>query len=354
MRLLQKARIGGALTLGLLAAGSFVNAAQAQSAVETFYKGKILDLYIGFTSGGTYDTYSRLVAQFMGDHIPGKPKIVPKQMVGAGSRAAATHIFNIAPKDGTQLATADQALAMQQVLNDPGIQFDANKFIWIGNPIADNNTMAAWTASGVTSIDEAKTREFVVGANGITASAQYPQAMNVLLGTKFKIITGYPGGNDINLALEKGEVAVRGSNAWGSWKATRPDWLRDKKINILVQIGLKKAPDLPDVPLLMDLAKNEEDKAVLMLLSASVTIGRPLFVAPGVPAERVRALRDAFDRMVKDPVFLEAAGKENFDINAVSGEDMQKIVADIIATPKSIADRLTQIIGGVEQNTDPK
>ena len=348
MRLLQKARIGGALTLGLLAAGSFVGSAHAQSAVETFYKGKILDLYIGFTSGGTYDTYSRLVAQFMGDHIPGKPKIVPKQMVGAGSRAAATHIFNIAPKDGTQLGTADQALAMQQVLNDPGIQFDANKFIWIGNPIADNNTMAAWTASGVTSIDEAKKREFVVGANGITASAQYPQAMNVLLGTKFKIITGYPGGTDINLAMQRGEVAIRGQNSWSSWKSQHMDWIKAKQITILVQIGLTKDKELPEVPLLMDLATAPDDRAALKLLSAPTAIGRPIFTTPGVPQERVAALRAAFNATMKDPAFLATAAKANMDLNPVSGEELQRIVAELFATPPSAVQRLKEILAPLE------
>jgi len=348
MRLLQKARIGGALTLGLLAAGSFVGSAHAQSAVETFYKGKILDLYIGFTSGGTYDTYSRLVAQFMGDHIPGKPKIVPKQMVGAGSRAAATHIFNIAPKDGTQLATADQALAMQQVLNDPGIQFDANKFIWIGNPIADNNTMAAWTASGVTSIDEAKKREFVVGANGITASAQYPQAMNVLLGTKFKIITGYPGGTDINLAMQRGEVAIRGQNSWSSWKSQHMDWIKAKQITILVQIGLTKDKELPEVPLLMDLATTPDDRTALKLLSAPTAIGRPIFTTPGIPQERVAALRAAFNATMKDPAFLATAAKANMDLNPVSGEELQRIVAELFATPPSAVQRLKEILAPLE------
>ena len=348
MRLLQKARIGGALTLGLLAAGTFVGSAHAQSPVETFYKGKILDLYIGFTSGGTYDTYSRLVAQFMGDHIPGKPKIVPKQMVGAGSRAAATHIFNIAPKDGTQLATADQALAMQQVLNDPGIQFDANKFIWIGNPIADNNTMAAWTASGVTSIDEAKKREFVVGANGITASAQYPQAMNVLLGTKFKIITGYPGGTDINLAMQRGEVAIRGQNSWSSWKSQHMDWIKAKQITILVQIGLTKDKELPDVPLLMDLATAPDDRAALKLLSAPTAIGRPIFTTPGVPQERVEALRAAFNATMKDPAFLATAAKANMDLNPVSGDELQRIVAELFATPPSAVQRLKEILAPLE------
>ncbi len=348
MTLLEKARLCGALTLGLLAAGSCLSPAYAQSSVEAFYKGKILDLYIGFTSGGTYDTYSRLVAQFMGDHIPGKPKIVPKQMVGAGSRAAATHIFNIAPKDGTQLATADQALAMQQVLNDPGIQFDANKFIWIGNPIADNNTMAAWTESGVTSIDEAKKREFVVGANGITASAQYPQAMNVLLGTKFKIITGYPGGTDINLAMQRGEVAIRGQNSWSSWKSQHMDWIKAKQITILVQIGLTKDKELPEVPLLMDLATAPDDRAALKLLSAPTAIGRPIFTTPGVPQERVEALRAAFNATMQDPAFLATAAKANMDLNPVSGDELQRIVADLFATPPSAVQRLKEILAPLE------
>jgi hypothetical protein len=174
--------------------------------------------------------------------------------------------------------------------------------------------------------------------------------MNALLGTKFRIILGYPGGNDINLAMERGEVAGRGSNSWSAWKSTRPEWVRDKKLSILVQIGLKKAPDLADTPLLMDLAKNDEDRAVLKLLSASTTIGRPIFTTPGVPDDRVKALRSAFDRMVRDPAFLEQARKENLEIDPVSGEEMQRIVADIVATPKQIADRLTEIIGGIEQN----
>ena len=169
--------------------------------------------------------------------------------------------------------------------------------------------------------------------------------MNALLGTKFKIILGYPGGNDINLAMERGEVEGRGSNAWASWKSTRMDWIKDKKVNIIVQIGLTKAPDLPDVPLMMDLAKNPDDKAVLKLLSASTTIGRPLFTSPGVPEERVKALRAAFEATMKDPEFLADAQKRGFDINPVSGEEMQKIVVDIVATPRAVADRLQSIIG---------
>jgi hypothetical protein len=172
--------------------------------------------------------------------------------------------------------------------------------------------------------------------------------MNALVGTKFKIVFGYPGGNDINLAMERGEVDGRGSNSWGSWKGTKPDWIRDKKINILVQIGLSKTEDLPDVPLLMDLAGNPDDRAVLKLLSSPTTIGRPIIAPPGVPAERVKALRDAFDTMVKDPAFLDEAKKQNLDIQPVSGEELQRIVADIVGAPKPIVERLVAIIGPSE------
>ena len=181
-------------------------------------------------------------------------------MPGAGSRAAATWVYNVAPRDGTVLATADQSLSLQQAAGDKRIKFDTTKFIYIGNPNVENNTTATWHASGIKTIEDAKRREVTMGATGGSTSSQYPKAMNALLGTKFKIILGYPGGNDINLAMERGEVDGRGSNSWASWKATRPHWLAEKKINILVQIGLKKAPDLPDVPLLMELGTNDEDR----------------------------------------------------------------------------------------------
>src|SRR6476469_9428023 len=249
-------------------------AAMCQQAVEDFYRGKKIDMIIGYSSGGTYDLYARLVARYLGNYMP-----------GAGSRAAANWIYNIAPRDGTVLATADQSLSLQQAAGDKRINFDTAKFIYIGNPNVENNTTAAWHTSGIKTIDDAKRREVTVGATGGSTSSQYPKAMNALLGTKFKIVLGYPGGNDVNLALERGEVDVRGSNSWTSWKSTRMDWIKDKKVNIIVQIGLTKAPDLPDVPLLMDLGTNDEDRALLRVLSASTNIGRPIFTTPDVPAE---------------------------------------------------------------------
>jgi tripartite-type tricarboxylate transporter receptor subunit TctC len=331
--------------------GALTQPAASQQSVEDFYKGKQIDMIIGYSPGGTYDLYARLVARHLGDHIPGKPTIVPRNMPGGGSRTAAAYVYKVAKQDGTVLATADQSLSVEQAMGDPALTVDTTKFIYIGNPNAENNTTVTWYTSGIKTIEDAKQKEVPVGATGGSTSSQYPKVMNALLGTKFKIVIGYPGGNDINLAMERGEVAGRGSNSWASWKATRPDWLRDKKINILVQIGLKKAPDLPDVPLLIDLAKNDEDRAVLKLVSASGTIGRPVFTSPNVPAERVAALRKAFDEMVKDPVFLEDAKKGKFDITPVSGEELQQLVAEIVATPKPVAARLAKIIGGVGEHT---
>jgi tripartite-type tricarboxylate transporter receptor subunit TctC len=319
-------------------------AALAEQSVEEFYRGKKIDLIIGYSSGGTYDLYARLVARHLGNHIPGKPLIVPRNMPGAGSRTAATWVANLAPRDGTVLATADQSLSVQQAVGDARITFDTTKFIYIGNPNVENNTTVTWHTSGVRTIEDAKRREVTVGATGGSTSSQYPKAMNALLGTRFKIILGYPGGNDINLAMERGEVDGRGSNSWASWKATRPQWLAEHKINILVQIGLKKAPDLPGVPLLMELGGNAEDRALLRLLSASTQIGRPIFTTPGVPAGRVGALRAAFDAMVRDPAFLDDARKGNFELDAISGEAMQRLVAEIVATPKEQGERLRKLI----------
>jgi tripartite-type tricarboxylate transporter receptor subunit TctC len=323
---------------------AWIGVARGQSSVEEFYRGKRIDLIIGYSPGGTYDLCARLVARHLGRHIPGQPLVVARNMPGAGSRTAATWVANLAPRDGTVLATADQSLALQQATGDARIPFDTTKFIYIGNPNVENNTTVTWHMSGVKTLDDAKRREVTVGATGGSTSSQYPKAMNALLGTRFKVVVGYPGGNDINLAMERGEVDGRGSNSWASWKATRPHWLAENKINILVQIGLKKAPDLPGVPLLMELGTNEDDRALLRLLSASTQIGRPIFTTPGVPAERVTALRAAFDAMVRDPAFLDDAKKGQFELDPITGEAMQRLVAEIVATSKEQGDRLRKII----------
>jgi tripartite-type tricarboxylate transporter receptor subunit TctC len=324
------------------------SAARAQS-VEDFYRGKNIDFVIGFSVGGGYDLYARTVARFIGDHIPGKPKVVPKNMTGAGSRVAAAYVYAVAPKDGLTLATADQSIPLEQALGDKGITFDAQQFTWIGNPIIDNNVIATWYTSGIKTIDDARAQEVTMGATGYNTSAQYPQVSNSLLGTKFKIIMGYPGGAEVNLAMENGEVAGRGSNSWASYKATKPEWVRDHKLYILFQIGLKKASDLQDVPLLMDLGRSEEDRAALKLVSAPPSIGRPVFSTPQVPADRTKALRRAFDDMVKDPAFLAEAKQLNLDIDPISGDELQNVVTAIISAPEGAKARLRSVLDLLER-----
>jgi tripartite-type tricarboxylate transporter receptor subunit TctC len=275
-------------------------------------------------------------------------------MPGAGSRIAGNFIYNVAPKDGTTLGTIDQSISVQQALGDLAIKFDPSKFIYIGNPAAENNTVTTWHTSGVKTIEDAKHKEVTMGSTSSSTSLQYLISLNNLIGTKFKIIVGYPGGANINLAMERGEVGGRSSNSWGSWKATRPEWIKDEKINILVQIGLKKAPDLPDVPLLMDLGKTDLDRAAFRMLSSPTTIGRPIFTTPGAPADRVKALREAFEATMKDPAFIADAQKSKLELDPVSGEELQKIVEGIVNAPPKVRDHLKQMVSGIEKYVSGK
>ena len=329
-----------------LAVACHGGAARAQS-VEQFYRGKTIEIVIGLTPGGGYDAYARLVGRFMSKYIPGNPAIAAKNMPGGGSRTAASYVYNVAPKDGTVLGSTDQSFPLQQALGDPTILFDNNKLIWIGNPDSDNNTVVTWHTSGVRTIEDAKRISIAIGSTGVNTSSQYVQAMNNILGTRFKIIMGYPGANEINLAMENGEVGGRGSNAWSSWRSTRPDWLREKKINIIMQVGIEKNPEIADVPLLTDIARDDLDRAALLALSAPPTIGRPLYTTPGVPAERVRALREAFDAVMKDPEFLAQAKAQNLEIDPVSGAKLQEIVSKMTSLDKPTAERLKAIVGGL-------
>jgi tripartite-type tricarboxylate transporter receptor subunit TctC len=314
-------------------------------AVQDFYSGKTVNLYIGAPAGGGYDIYARLVARHLGTHIPGKPLVVSRNMPGAGGRISAGYVFNVAAADGLSLNASEQALALEQAIGDHKIPVDMSKFNWIGSPNSDNKVVTTWYTSGVRTVEDAKRQEVVMGATSNTTSAQYLKAMNAFVGTRFKIVYGYPGGKEVNLAVEKGEVAGRGSASWATWKA-RPDVLRDHKLNVLVQVGFSKAPELPEVPLLMELAANGEDRAILQLLSAPSAIGHPIVTSPDVPKERVHALRAAFDATMRDPAFLAEAKQAKLDISPTSGAELATIVGGILAAPRLARDRLGSIILG--------
>jgi tripartite-type tricarboxylate transporter receptor subunit TctC len=328
----------GSLARALLAIAFVMGAVSATRAddVADFYAGKRVTLLIGYGTGGGYDAYARALARFLGDHIPGKPTIVAMNMPGAGSRGAANYLYNVAPKDGSVIATISQTTPTDQLMGQPGIQFEAQKFNWIGNMVAINNIAMVATSAGVKTIDDAKKKEVVVGASGAAApSGIYPQASNNLLGTRFKIIAGYRGSGDINLAMERGEVQGR-TGSWAAIKATHGAWLRDGTAIVLYQVGPKREADLPDVPLWTELTTDDEQRQVLDILSSDVAVGRPIVTAPDVPADRVRALRRAFDDTLKDERFIAAAKVAKMDLHPIGGAELQEIIGRIVARPPTI------------------
>jgi tripartite-type tricarboxylate transporter receptor subunit TctC len=315
--------------------------------VADFYRGRTVQMVIGVSAGGDYDLRARLLARFMSKHIPGNPKIVPQNMLGAGGLVAANWLANVAPRDGTAMLAISSNLPVGQAVGLDGVKYDIRKFSYIGNTTDSPNVINSWHTTGVTRIEQVMEKEFVVGATGRSSgSYYYPAALNSYAGTKFKIVFGYPGGADVNIAMERGEVGGRGSNLWASWKSTKPQWLAEKKIHMLVQIALKRHPDLPDVPLMQELVKNELHKQVLTFISADTAIARSIVTAPDVPAERVAALRAAFDAAIKDPALLKEAEQAGQDISLTSGADAQEVANSIVNASPDVVAEARKILGG--------
>lgn len=327
---------GLAVAAAALACGLGGVSAQAAN-VSEFYQGKQVRVIIGYGAGGGYDVYARFVTRHMARFIPGKPTMVPQNMPGAGSAVAAQFLTHRAPRDGSVLATLGQNLPLDQALRPEKAKYDTRKLIWIGNVNEGNNVIMMWHASGIKTFDDAKKKEVFVPATGVTStSVMYPRALNNIFDTKFKIIIGFGGGRELNLAIERGEMHGRGSIAWATIKANAPHYLAEKKVNIILQMGLKKEKDLPDVPLIVDLARNEAERAVLELIAAGVAIGRPILTTPDVPAERATALRAAFEATMKDDTFQAEAKKARLDVNPVSGIELQRIVEKVVGAPKDV------------------
>jgi len=323
--------IAGALPL-LAMAGQ----AAAQSAAD-FYKNRNIDEYIGYSTGGAYDFYARVIARHMGAHIPGNPTLVPRNMEGAGSLRLANWLYRVAPQDGSAFGTFGRGIAFDPLLIGQGDQFDAQKFNWLGSANNEVSVCVAMKDSGITKFEDLFTRELTVGGTGTSADTdQFPRVLNNVLGTHFKIVEGYPGGNDVVLAMERGEVSGRCGWSWSSVKSTHKSWIDDKKMIVLVQLSLTKHPELPDVPLVTDYAKNDEQRAILKMVFARQVIGRPFAAPPNLPGDRVATLRTAFTATMKDPDFLAEAEKTDLEINPVSGEEVEKLVKDVYATPADI------------------
>jgi len=311
----------------------------------SFYKGKTVDLHVGYSAGGGYDIYARALGRYMGRFIPGNPTIVPKNMPGAGSLVLANWLYNVASKDGSAFGMIGRGTAFDPLLGSTKAQFDAAKFNWIGSMNDEVSVCVAWHTSGIVKLEDVTQKELTIGGTGPAADTdQFPKVLNATLRTNFKIIPGYPGGNDIDLAMERGEVMGRCGWSWSSVVATHKAWVDDKKINILVQLSLTKHADLPNVPLVMDFAKTDEERQIFRLVFARQPMGRPFLAPPGVPAERTASLRKAFMDTMKDPAFLAEAEKMQLEINPVAGDAVQAIVQDVYQTPKSIAAAVANMV----------
>jgi tripartite-type tricarboxylate transporter receptor subunit TctC len=329
-----RAIIGG-FFIAVLAFGS-ASGASAQSPAE-FYKNRNVDEYIGYSTGGAYDFYARVIARHMGVHIPGNPTLVPRNMEGAGSLRLANWLYRVAPRDGSVFGTFGRGIAFDPLLIGKGDQFDATQFNWLGSANNEVSVCVAMKDSGITKFEDLYTKELAVGGTGTSADTdQFPRVLNGALGTHFKIIEGYPGGNDVVLAMERGEVSGRCGWSWSSVKATHKSWIDEKKMVVLVQLSLDKHPELPDVPLVTDFAKTDEQRQILKMVFARQVMGRPFVAPPNMPADRVAALRKAFMDTMTDKDFLAEADKTELEVNPVSGEEVEKLVREVYATPPDI------------------
>jgi tripartite-type tricarboxylate transporter receptor subunit TctC len=314
------------------------------TAEDVSFKGKQITLYVGTSAGGGYDTFTRVIAPHFRQHLPDQPSIVVQNMPGAGSVVLANHLYNIAPKDGTVLGGVNPDVAIDPLMKPKQVKFDPTKMAWIGSALRETNTAIAWYTSPVKSFDDLfKTQLLVAGTGGATDT--FPMFVDALLGVKFKIIDGYPGMQEGTLAMERGEVAGNGGITWASLKATHGDWLRDRKVNVIVQYGLSKHPELPQVPWIYDYAKNDDQRAAMNLVFARQEFGRPYVGPPGMAPALVETLRRAFDATMKDPAFLADAKKRKLDIDPITGERVQSIIADLYKTPPAVVARVKAILG---------
>ncbi len=318
--------------------------AESSRAEDDFYKGKNINFIIGTAPGGGYDAYSRLIAHHIGKHLPGQPSVVPQNMPGAAGIRASNYLYNVAPKDGTVIGMVDQAVYLDQILGTAGLNVDASKFNWIGRILSNSAVLYARQGAEVKKIEDVFTHELIVSTSGAASRLNWT-VLNNLLGTKFKIIPGYQGSNDSRMALARGEVDAL-SQPWPVLKVEGEQLLRDKQINLLLQTGADKNLELPQVPRMIDLAKNDEDRVLLTLFSSPSTVGRSVVAPPGVPAERVEALREAFMAAIHDPALIEEVKRSKLELDPLDGAALQANIAgtgdvspELIARARRVAEK---------------
>lgn len=331
-------RASAALAVAIVLCGS-VGSARGD-AVADFYAGRQITVIIALPPGGGYDLNARALARHMGRHVPGNPAMLTKNMPGAASLRAANYLYNVAPKDGTEFGIFTRTVPIDPLLGGQGAQFDARKFNWLGSTSNEVSTCVAWHTAPVKTLADLLRSELIVSASGAgSPSVVYPRVLNAALGTKFKIVSGYGGSAESVLAMERGEA--QGNCAWG-WVpmiATKGEWLRDGKLNVILQTGMKSYPGRENVPVALDLAKTPEDRLLLELVFAPQTFARPFAAPPGVPKDRVAALRKAFAETTRDARFLADAEKEQLEIDLVPGEEIDAILERLYATPPAVIER---------------
>jgi len=335
VRFVSRTRFVALIACGIVGAG----AAGAQTP-EQFYAGKNIDFVIGYPPGGSNDTLGRLVARHIGKHIPGKPNVIPKNMPGAGSFLAVNTVFNVSPKDGSVIGIGAPTMPLDERLGTQGVRFKTAELNWIGRTDSLINMVFMWKTSPVKTIADALKMESTLSGTGVGSTVSiYPTALNNVIGTKFKLVMGYKGSNEAMLAVERGEVEGH-STSWTALKVAHPDWVRDKTVSILVQFSLTRHPELPDVPTAVDLARNDEERAILSAIMNAAEVGTAFFTTPGAPADRVTALRRAFDATMKDPELLSEAERIKVGISPLTGEELQKLVADVSNLSPALLDKV--------------
>ena len=313
--------------------------------VADFYRGKTVQILIGVNVGGGYDMEARLIARFLGKHIPGNPTVVPQNMIGAGGIKMANYLYAVAPQDGTAIGMFPNTLIAAQAVGIGGVQYDANRFAWLGSMSTSPLTFGVWHTAGVRSLTDARTKEVIAAASNPGAiTYTFPRLLNEMLGTKIRIVSGYQGNSTMTLAMERGEAQAV-TNSWDSWRATHMHWIREKKVNLLVQSEPKSDDaELSGVPSIQELAQNPSDRRVIDLVIAGDAMGKPMAIAPNAPPERVRALRAAYEATLRDRDFIKAAIAARTEIKAVSGGQLQEIVARVLSTPDDLKVRARKII----------
>ena len=338
--------MGGTMKKLLFAAAAYtlsIAASCAQPAVVNF-AGKTISLYIGNSIGGGYDLYGRAIARHLSKHIPGSPAILPKNMEGGGSLRAANFMASVAPRDGTAIATIGRGTAFATLMGQKGATFDATTLSWLGSANEETSVCAAWHTSSVKSMPDLKTRDLVIGSTLATDDAsQLPKLLNGLFGTRFKLVLGYPGGNEMNMAMERGETQGRCGLSWGSFNATHPEWVTKKFVTPLFQVALSRSPDLPEAPLLLDMATNEEQRMMIKSFAVRQAMGRPFFAPPDLPEATLNMLRQAFDATMADREFRADAEKSGLEINPVKGARVAELVSEIYRTPPEVVRRMIEM-----------